>query len=331
MKPEGGGNNNFIFFKSGLRFPRFFPGPMEGVMTPLFCRVFHKLNLTSGWLTPYYRITTGIPKPAKLQKFLQPYMEAGLPVIAQLMGTDAALLAGAAGQMINCGARGINLNFACPSRQVIRSGAGGAMLRDIGLMTGILSEIKNALPDISLSVKIRCGFEDWRESEKIVPALTDAGIPDFIGVHFRTVKENYAVVPNGLERLRRVAVLAGTVPVIGSGDVFLCADAQKMLETGCAGAMIARGILQNPFLIHNLQKSEKRRITAEKGRQHFFKTLQETAKEQPDFFKRSKFLEYAAMIWGGNSPQFSEFTAFSDRELLDFKFFQNQPKLFPKS
>ncbi|MFA6714573.1 MAG: tRNA-dihydrouridine synthase family protein [Victivallaceae bacterium] len=321
MRPDGG-DSNFVVFKSGLEFPRFFPGPMEGVMTLLFCRVFHKLNLTRAWLTPYYRITTSIPKPAKLQKFLQPYMEAGLPVIAQLMGTDAVLLAGAAGQMINCGARGINLNFACPSRQVLKSGAGGAMLRDIDLMTGILSEIKNTLPDTSISVKIRCGFEDRRESEKIVPALTSTGILDFIGVHFRTVEENYAAVPDGLERLRRITALAGTVPVIGSGDVFLCTDAQKILETGCAGAMIARGILQNPFLIQNLQKPEKHRITAEKGRQCFFKTLQETAKENPDFFKRSKFLEYATMMWGKSSPQFAEFITLSDREMLDFKFSQ---------
>lgn len=314
------GSNNFIVFKSGLKFPRFFPGPMEGVMTPLFCRAFQQLHLTTGWLTPYYRITTHVPKPARLKKFLQPYLEGDLPVIVQLLGTDAGLQAAAAARMLDCGARGINLNFACPSRQVLRSGAGGAMLRDPELMAQILTEIKNALPDISLSVKIRCGFENWQECEKIVPALAETGIPDFIAAHFRTVKENYAAVTGGLARLRRIVRLAGTVPVIGSGDVFSGADARKMLETGCAGVMAARGILRDPFLIHNLQQPGKRRPAAEKGRQYFFRALQETAKEHPEFFSRSKFLEYAAMMWGKDSPQFAQLLTSRAGELPDFKF-----------
>lgn len=314
------GRSDFVVFESGLKFPCFFPGPMEGVMTPLFCRAFHQLHLTAGWLTPYYRITTHIPKIAKLEKFIQPYLEGGLPVIVQLMGTDAVLLAGTAVRMINCGARGINLNFACPSQQVLRSGTGGAMLCDIDLMIRILTEVKNALPDISLSVKVRSGFESPRESENIVPALAETGVLDFIGAHFRTVKENYGPVSDGTERLRRIVSLAGKVPVIGSGDVFSCADAQKIMETGCAGVMAARGILRDPFLIYNFQKAEKCRMEAEKGRQCFFKVLQEEARKQPEFFKRSKFLEYAAMMWGKSSPQFAEFITLSDGELLNFKF-----------
>ena len=76
---------NTLLFSSGLKFPCFFPGPMEGVMTPLFCRAFHHLQLTDGWLTPYYRVTTNVPKDAKLEKFIQPYMENNLPVIVQLV------------------------------------------------------------------------------------------------------------------------------------------------------------------------------------------------------------------------------------------------------
>jgi len=310
---------NTIVFSSGLEFPCFFPGPMEGVMTPLFCRAFHQLQLTDGWLTPYYRVTTNIPKDTKLKKFIYPYMENNLPVIVQLMGTDASLLTKVAERMVFLGAKGINLNFACPSKQVIKSRAGGALLQNIPLMVEIIKSIKNALPETSLSAKIRCGFEDWHESENIIPPLIETAALDFIGVHFRTVKENYSTVPMGVERIKRIVVLASEVPVIGSGDVFSKEDAEKFLKLGCAGAMVARGVLRDPFLVHNLQQTNKNTLAPEDGRQYFFKTLQKIAQSDEKFYSRAKFLEYAAMMWGTKSKQFSVFRNLNAKELLYFQ------------
>ena len=287
-------------------------------MTPLFCRAFHHLHLTEGWLTPYYRVTTNVPKDAKLKKFIQPYRENNLPVIVQLMGIDASLLTKVAERMVFLGAKGINLNFACPSKQVIKSRAGGALLQNIPLMVEILNRIKNTLPEISLSAKIRCGFEDWRESENIIPALAEIDL-DFIGVHFRTVKESYSIIPNGVERLKRIVFLAGKVPVIGSGDVFSNEDAQKLLDLGCTGAMVARGILRDPFLIHNLQQTEKNTLSPEERRQYFFKTLQEIAQSDEKLYSRAKFLEYAVMMWRAKSKQFSALKILNDKELLNFE------------
>lgn len=288
-------------------------------MTPLFCQAFHQLHLTEGWLTPFYRVTTAVPKDAKLKKFIQPYMENDLPVIVQLMGTDATLLTEASERMVKFGAKGINLNFACPSRQVTKSRTGGAMLQNIPLMVEILKSIKKALPEISLSAKIRCGFEDWGESENIIPALIEAVNLDFIGVHFRTVKENYSTVPEGIGRMKRIVHLSGKIPVIGSGDVFLNENAQKLLDLGCAGAMVARGILRDPFLIHKLQHTGKGTLSPEDGRQCFFKTLQKIAKLDEKLYSRPKFLEYAAMMWGTKSKQFSAIKLLQNKDLLDFE------------
>lgn len=312
-------NKNTLVFSSGLEFPRFFPGPMEGVMTPLFCQAFHQLHLTEGWLTPYLRITTAVPRDTKLKKFIQPYIGNDLPVIVQLMGTNAALLAKVSERMVELGAKGINLNFACPSKQVLKSCSGGAMLQDIPLMVEILKSIKKALPEISLSVKIRSGFEDWHESENIIPALLEAVPLDFIGVHFRTVKENYSKVPEGIERMRTIVDLSGKVPVIGSGDVFSSENSQKLLNSGCAGVMVARGILRDPFLIHKLQNPDKETLTLEEGRQCFFKTMQKIAKLDEKLYSRAKFLEYAAMMWGTKSKQFSAIKLLQNEDLLNFQ------------
>ena len=288
-------------------------------MTPLFCRAFHRLHLTDGWLTPYYRVSTAVPRDSKLNKFIQPYMGNNLPVIVQLMGTDARLLTKVAERMVELGAKGINLNFACPSKQVVKSRSGGALLRNIPLMAEILKSIGNALPGISLSVKIRCGFEDWRESENIIPALVKAASLDFIGVHFRTVKENYSTVPEGVERLEHIVSLAGEVSIIGSGDVFSNENAQKLLALGCSGVMVARGMLRDPFLIHRLQCSQEKALSSEKGRRHFWTTLQEIAKTDEKMYSRAKLLEYAAMMWGAHSEQFSEIKMLQGKDMLNFK------------
>ena len=316
--PKSADDGNTLVFASGLRFPRFFPGPMEGVMTPLFCRAFHHLHLTDGWLTAYYRVTTNVPKDARLKKFLQPYMENDLPVIVQLMGNQAPLLAKTAERMVHLGAKGINLNFACPSKQVVKSGAGGALLRDIPLMIKILTHVKNALPEISLSVKLRCGFENWRESEKIIPVLAGTGVLDFIGIHFRTVTENYLPLASGSERLKRVVALAHKIPVIGSGNVFSQKDAENFLESGCAGVMVARGILHDPFLISRLRDMGNSLLPPEKGRKYFFRTLQNIAASDEKLYSRAKFLEYAAMIWGCESKLFTTLKNLNSNDLRNF-------------
>ncbi|MDD5727953.1 MAG: tRNA-dihydrouridine synthase family protein [Victivallales bacterium] len=310
-----------IVFASGLKFPRFFPGPMEGVMTPLFCRAFHTLGLTAGWLTPYYRLTTSLPRDKRLQDFLQPFTANGLPVIVQLMGTDALLLARGAERMARLGAAGINLNFACPSRQVIKSGAGGALLQDIPLMLEIVRKIKYLLPEFSLSVKIRCGFSSPGECEKIIPALIQTEALDFIILHFRTVTENYSGVADGADRLKRAVELAAAVPVIGSGDVFSAGDTREMLACGCAGAIVARGLLRNPFLLRELSLSSPDKLPEpETARIILFQTLQRIARTDLHLFSRSKFLEYAAMMWGGKSGLFTELKNLPPEKLLAYRF-----------
>lgn len=289
-------------------------------MTPLFCQAFHELNLTSGWLTPYYRVTTNVPKDARLKDFIRAYMQDDLPVIVQLMGTNPLMLTKVAERMIELGAKGINLNFACPSKQVIKSETGGALLKNIPLMLEIINSIKKSLPEISLSVKLRSGFADWRESKKIIPALVETNSLDFIGIHFRTVKENYLPISGKIERFKHFLALAGEIPLIASGDIFSEKDAENMLRLGYAGAMFARGILSNPFLIPNLQETEKSKLPLEAGRQCFFKKLQKIAQSDKNLYRKAKFIEYAHMIWGRNSEQFSIIKQLSDKELLNFEF-----------
>lgn len=299
-------NNENFWLKSlplthGAPLPsRVFPGPMEGIMLPLYCRVFHQLKLTDCWLTPFIRISNSTYKTAALEKFITPFTVSGLPVIVQLLGRDATLLSATVEQLKAFNIAGINFNFACPSRKVMKKSNGGKALLEPKMITLLLEKIRSIVPDLSLSVKLRSGYNSAAEMQRIIPACLTADI-DFIVMHYRTVTELYQPVNNGTERLKRAVELAGTVPVIGSGDIFTLEDAENMRhESGVAGVIAARGLLRDPWLIRRIQGVE---IAG--GKDNFFKLFAELIEQEPELSQgRGYMLEIARNLWGVASEQF---------------------------
>ena len=288
-----------LALKHGPALPvRVFPGPMEGIMTPRYCQVFQLLQLTDYWMTPFIRISTSTLKNRALEQFIAPFMTNGLPVIVQLMGRDIALMLKTVEQLKQFDIAGINLNFACPSRRVMKKGNGGKFLLEPGEMEILLTAIRQILPNHSLSVKLRSGYNSPQEMEQVIPACVNADI-DFIVMHYRTVLELYQPIQNGAQRLKRAVELAGTVPVIGSGDIFVPDDAEAMQQvSGVAGLIVARGLLRDPWLIRRIQGVE---VADDKDR--FFERF---ARESAGGCGRGYLLEIARNLWGIDSPQFCQ-------------------------
>lgn len=294
----------------------FMPGPMEGVMNPLFCRAAAELELLPVMVTPFLRISVDLPRRGRIIKWLEPLVIPGKPLVVQLMGNDPANLSAAARVLYDYGVREFNLNFACPSGQVVRSGAGGALLKNPDLMRKIAAALRRELPDISLSVKLRCGFAGPNEIDDIIPAFD--GLVDYMAVHFRTVSEGYRKITGGLERLRKIAAIS-PVPVVGNGDIETPEDARIMMETtGCEGVMCARGLLRDPYLLKRLSGGECPEVAA--GRDVFFGRAVEIAAAEPGaYWCRPRLLELARFVYGADSAQFRKLVAigkFSPAHLL---------------
>jgi tRNA-dihydrouridine synthase len=84
--------------------------------------------------------------------------------------------------------------------------------------------------------------------------LEDAGAAAFC-VHARTRSEMYS--PGIHPEYIRAVKEAVRVPVIGNGDIFSAADAERMVElTGCDGVAVARGALGNPWLFEEIHLGE---------------------------------------------------------------------------
>jgi len=174
------------------------------------------------------------------------------PLSIQGFGSDPARV-GVAGQVaVEAGADIVDINMGCPVRKVIKSGAGSALMSQPKLAAEIVAATVEAV-DVPVTAKIRAGVREGDDSFlEMAKGLADAGAA-FIAIHGRTVGQGYKGEANW-DAIARL-VEAVTVPVIGNGDVFEGEDALRMIEeTGCAGVMIARGALGNPFIFRDARK-----------------------------------------------------------------------------
>ena len=231
---------------------------MEGVFTESFVRAVNELELTDVWMTSFFRLSESLPKLKIFREFLAPYLEAKVPVSAQLMGRSPELLAQGAELMMTAGAAGVNLNFGCPAPRVLKGNCGGAMLQEIPLMAAIVEAVKARVPQGEVSVKLRSGYLKADEMEQIIPALKNAGTDKFF-FHFRTVKELYAHVPCRRERFEKVLALAGETPIVLNGDFCGAEETQKeMAYYNSSGVMLGRKFLSDPGVLRRLRGESDR-------------------------------------------------------------------------
>jgi tRNA-dihydrouridine synthase C len=227
---------------------------MEGITVGSFCRVLAKRGLVRCWISPFIRLTTGVPRLSRLRHRLAPYLDTGLPLVAQIMGLDIDLLVATAQRLTSLGIVGIDLNCGCPSKTVVGNGAGGALLQRPQWIHDALVALRHACPDVGISVKLRAGFESPGEMPGILAAVRAAG-PDFCILHFRTVSEQYAKVPEGWGRLAKARDLLPDIPLIASGDLFTPDNALQVWRAcGVDGVAPARGMLRNPCLLQDIER-----------------------------------------------------------------------------
>ena len=275
------------------------PGPMEGVSSPGFVRAVNALQLVPRWMTPFIRLSSGVPGKSKLAAFLAPFLESGVPVTVQLMGTEAGLIARCAELCVELGADGVNLNFGCPSRRVVNGGAGGGVLRSPERAAELLAAVGAALPGVPLSVKMRAGFAKFQELEELLPRLAATRAARKFFIHHRTVRELYREVPFRNDRFDAVMRLAGSVPVVLNGDIADAEEARELVaRTGAAGVMCARYWMRDPFLLRRIEGADV--PAPEAGRELFHAELVRSG------IGGGALIELVRLLYGANDPRVLE-------------------------
>jgi len=157
--------------------------------------------------------------------------------------------------------RAIDLNFGCPSPDVIKSGAGPALLKRRKRMKElfeVLAEFKQSTEASgsmqigAVGCKVRLGLNEKEKKANVVLPVIDCAAEcglDYVVVHARHAKQKSSDQPTW-ESIREAKehVAGSGMAVIGNGNVFCRAEADQLMQlSGCDGVMMARGAILNPW------------------------------------------------------------------------------------
>lgn len=262
------------------------------------------------------------------QRFIKKAANEG-PVCFQLSGNNVNELARATQLATEYGADLIDLNCGCPVKKIRSRGAGSSLLSDASQLYQLISAMKNNT-HVPVSIKIRVqGASQEQFHHDIVKAVTDAGL-DFLTVHGRHWTEHYET-PCRHEHIQ-FFVDALTIPVIGNGDVACLASYKKMLATGCAGVMIGRAGVGQPWLIAKLMAELQQQPFVLPALQEMANVFLEHVQGLIDLMQGEKFAilqaRKFAKYYARSLPQRYEFAAavnrcetFADLKILCAKYF----------
>jgi len=177
------------------------------------------------------------------------------PLAIQIFGAKPHIMARAAQMVVEAGADLVDINMGCPTKKVVKTGAGASLLRDLKKVGDIVSAVRLACP-VPLTVKIRSGWSPERPVAcDIARVIEDYGA-DAITVHPRFASHGFSgradwtLIGKIKEQVR--------IPVIGNGDVLEPSHALKMRNiSGCDGVMIGRGAIGNPWIFNQILHLER--------------------------------------------------------------------------
>lgn len=172
---------------------------------------------------------------------------AGVPVRAQLLGSDPSCMADNAALLASLGPAGIDLNFGCPANIVNRHGGGAALLDQPDTIAAIVSAVRRSVPaGVPVSAKMRLGYYDDSRAVECALAIAEGGAEELV-VHARTKAQAYRP-PAYWERIADIRA-AVRIPVVANGDIWTVDDARRCREaSGCDMLMLGRGAVSDPGL-----------------------------------------------------------------------------------
>ena len=177
--------------------------------------------------------------------------ERDTPLGIQLFGPDSESILNAFLKVKEYDFDLVDINCGCSVRKILKSNAGATLLKDPESIRKIILNLKENT-DKPVTIKIRSGWDEPSLNYlEVLDAAQSAGA-DLITFHPRTRsmlfkgKADWVKIKEMKERAR--------IPIIGNGDIFSGDDAVRMMnETGCDGIMLARGLIENPFLVEEVK------------------------------------------------------------------------------
>ena len=247
-------------FWQTLQKPIFILAPMEDVTDTVLRQVIARCGKPAVFFTEFTNVEGMFSKGEKHVVHRLQYTEIERPLVAQIWGSQPENFSKAASKLIALGFSGVDLNMGCPAQGPVGRGVCSGLMNNRPQAKEIIAATKEgAAGIIPVSVKTRLGFRamdfDW-----IQFVLEQK--PAVLTVHLRTVSEK-SKVPAHWDKLKTVVemrdALSRETLIVGNGDIKSLNEArQKVAAAGADGAMIGRGIFENPYLFsENIALSDK--------------------------------------------------------------------------
>ncbi len=233
--------------------------PMEGLLDFVLRDILTRAGGIDRCVSEFIRITDQL-LPERVFTRIVPELHtggrtaAGVPVRAQLLGSDPVCLAENAARLAGLGPAGIDLNFGCPAKVVNRHGGGAALLDTPETILAIVTAVRRAVPaHLPVSAKMRLGYLDDSRALECALAIAQGGADELV-VHARTKAQAYRP-PAYWERIADIRAVV-SIPVVANGEIWTVDDARRCREaSGCDMLMLGRGAVTDPGLAMAIKAS----------------------------------------------------------------------------
>lgn len=175
-------------------------------------------------------------------------------VFYQFFGNDEEKFKKAIDNLLNLGIKldFININIGCPRLNIIKQGAGCALLKREPQIHKIVKELKDCF-EMPVTIKIRSGYNTSKHLN--YGKLKEEGC-DAVFLHARTRKQGYSGKID-LSFLKE-AKEKTKIPIIANGDIKSHEDCALIHnQTNSDGFMIGRFALQDPFVFREILLGKK--------------------------------------------------------------------------
>ncbi len=173
------------------------------------------------------------------------------PLSMQLYGADVERLCEAARWAEDRGPAVIDINMGCPVDKITKKDGGSKLLCDPDRTVRMVERVIKVLRHTPLTAKLRLGWDDTCiVAPSLARKLEEVGIA-MITIHGRTTEMRFGGSAR-LDGIADVVAACKSIPVIGNGDIHSPQDAKRMIDvTGCAGVMIGRAALSQPWIFRD--------------------------------------------------------------------------------
>ena len=171
------------------------------------------------------------------------------PFFMQLFGNSPYIFAEASRMVEDRGILGVDINMGCPSKKIVHSQHGSALMQNPDTACRIVEEIRKAC-SLEVSVKTRLGWKDDKNLINFAKSLESAGT-SMLTIHGRTYNQAFKGESDWqpIYKLKRHL----KIPVIGNGDIQSLNHGLKKIAN-LDGFMIGRAAIGNPWCFQDRRK-----------------------------------------------------------------------------